>query len=66
MVVAAMQCADQHIRSSLEFSILPQDTSTCKPGESNQQPLKQWLYPWATAAQYQQQSIKSFLPLCAI
>ena len=37
MEVAAMQGADQHIWSSLEFSILPEDTSTCRPGESNQQ-----------------------------
>ena len=36
MVVAAMQDDDQHIRSSLEFSILPKDTSTCRPGESKQ------------------------------
>ena len=28
-----------HIRSSLGFSVLPKDTSTCRPGESNQ------LYP---------------------
>ena len=28
----------QHIRSRLGFSILPKDTSTCTPGESNQQP----------------------------
>ena len=38
MVVAAMQGANQHIRSSLGFSILPKDTLTCQPGESNQQP----------------------------
>ena len=37
MVVAAMQGAGQHIRSSLGISILPKDTSTCRPGESNQQ-----------------------------
>ena len=36
MVVAAMQGADQHIRSSLGFSILPKDTWTCRPGELNQ------------------------------
>ena len=36
MVVAAMQGADQHIRSSLGFSILPKDTLACNPGESNQ------------------------------
>ena len=38
MVVADMQLAEQHIRSSLGFiifSILPKDTSTCRPGESN-------------------------------
>ena len=28
MVVAAMQCADQYVRSSLGFSILPKDPST--------------------------------------
>ena len=33
--VAATQGAAQHIRSSLGFSILPKDTSTCRPGESN-------------------------------
>ena len=38
MAVAAMQGADQHIRSSLGFSILPKDTLTCRPGELNQQP----------------------------
>ena len=38
MVVAAMQGADQHGRSSLGFSILPKDTLTCRPGESNPQP----------------------------
>ena len=36
MVVAAMQGVEQHIRSSLGFSILPKNTSTCRPGESNQ------------------------------
>ena len=30
--------ADQHTRSSLGFSILLKDTSTCRPGELNQQP----------------------------
>ena len=39
MVVAAMQGADQHIRSSLGFSILPKDTSTWRPGELNQRPV---------------------------
>ena len=34
--VAAMGGADEHIRGSLGFSILPKDTSTCRPGESNQ------------------------------
>ena len=38
MAVAAMEGANQHIRSSLEFSNLTKDTSTCKPGESNQRP----------------------------
>ena len=38
MAVAAMQGADQHIRSSLGFSIFPKDTSTCRPGELNQRP----------------------------
>ena len=35
---AAMQGADQHTRSILGFSILPKVTSTCRPGETNQQP----------------------------
>ena len=39
MAVAAMQGTNQHIRSSLGFSILPKDTSTCRQGESNQRPL---------------------------
>ena len=30
MAVAAMQGADQHIRSSLGFSILPKDTLSCR------------------------------------
>ena len=38
MAVATMQGAEQHIRSSLGFSILPKDTLTCRLGESNQQP----------------------------
>ena len=38
MAVVAMQGADQQIRSSLRFSILPKDTSTCKSGELNQWP----------------------------
>ena len=38
MVAAAMQGAEQHIRSSLGLSILPKDTWTCRPGELNQQP----------------------------
>ena len=40
MAVAAMQGAGQRIRSSLEFSSLPKDTSICRPVESNQQPSK--------------------------
>ena len=39
MAVAAIQGADQHIRRSLGFSILLKDTSTCRLGESNRQPL---------------------------
>ena len=35
---ATMQDADQHIKSSLGFSLLPKDTSTCRPGELNQRP----------------------------
>ena len=38
MVVAAMQGADQNIRSNLGFRILPKDTLICIPGELNQQP----------------------------
>ena len=38
MVVAATQLANQQIRSSLGFSILLKDNSTCRPGELNQQP----------------------------
>ena len=38
MAMAAMQGADQHIKSSLGFIILPKPTSTCRPGESNQRP----------------------------
>ena len=34
----AVRGANRHIRSSLGFSILPKDTLTCRPGESNQQP----------------------------
>ena len=37
MVLAAMWGAD-HIRSSLSVSMLHKDTSTCRPGESNQRP----------------------------
>ena len=36
--MCAIYGADQQIRSSLGFSILPKDTSKCRPGESNQQP----------------------------
>ena len=38
MAVAAMQDDNQHIGSSLGFSILPKDNLTCRPGELNQQP----------------------------
>ena len=40
MAVAAMQGADQHVRSSLGLSILGKNTWTCRPrpGESNQRP----------------------------
>ena len=38
LAVAAMQDADQHIRSSLGFSILPGDALTCRAWESNQWP----------------------------
>ena len=37
MVVVAIQGADQHIRSSLGFRILPKNILTWRPGESNQQ-----------------------------
>ena len=52
MVVAPMQGANQHIRSSLGYRILPKDTSTCRPGGWNQRPpiTRRWLYSWATAA----------------
>ena len=40
MALGAMQGADQHIRSTLWFSILPKDTSTCRAGESNQRPFR--------------------------
>ena len=50
MVVAAMQGANQHIRSSLGFSMLHKDTLACRPGESNQQPSSNkshsHLTPW--------------------
>ena len=36
--MAVKQGADQHIRSSLGFSILPKDTLTRRPEESNQRP----------------------------
>ena len=38
MAGAAMQGAAQHIRSSSGLSILPNDTLTCRQGESNQRP----------------------------
>ena len=46
MAMAAMQGADQHIRSIF----LPKDPSTCRPGErtSNLPITSCWLYPWAT------------------
>ena len=37
MVATAMQGVDQHIRNNFGFSILTQDTLTCRPGEPNQQ-----------------------------
>ena len=51
MMVAAMQGIDQHIRSNLGFSILPKDTSTCRPGnQTNDLPItRRWYYPRATA-----------------
>lgn len=38
MVVAVIQGAEQHIRSSLGFSILHKETG--RPGESNQRPFQ--------------------------
>ena len=38
MAAAVMHGADQHIRSSLRFSIFPNVTLACRPGESNQRP----------------------------
>ena len=38
MALAALQGAEEHISVSLGFSIFPKDTSTCRPGESNQRP----------------------------
>ena len=35
MAVAAMQSAEHNTGGSLGFSILPKDTLTCRPGESN-------------------------------
>ena len=43
-----MQGANQHIRSSLSFSILSTDTSTCGPGESNL-----WLKSASSQSEYQ-------------
>ena len=42
-----MQGADQHIRSSSGFSILPKGASICSPGESNPRPSnnKMWAVP---------------------
>ena len=36
-LAAVIQGANQHIRISLRFSILPKDTSTCRIGEMTQQ-----------------------------
>lgn len=36
--VPPMQGADQNIKSSLGFNIMPKDTSTCRHSESNQRP----------------------------
>ena len=47
MAVAAMQGADQHIRSSSGFSILPEDTSTCRPGGIEP---THWLYPLSSVS----------------
>ena len=45
MAVAAMQGANQHIRSNLGFSILPNDTITCRPRDLNQRPKKTLALP---------------------
>ena len=44
-----MKGANQHIGSSLGFSILPKDISRCRPGELNQQSSnnKMLALPWA-------------------
>ena len=58
MAMAAMQGADQCIRSSLGFSILPKDTSTWRPGESNQQPSDNMLAQPLSHSHFT--SVKSF------
>ena len=50
MVVAAMQGADQHIRSSLGFSILPKDTSTCDLPIT-----RRWRSPWDTVTHFDEE-----------
>ena len=45
MPVTAIQGADQHMRSRLGFSIMPKDTSKCRPGQSNQWPSDNKLLP---------------------
>ena len=47
MAVVTMQDAYQHIKSSLGFSTLPKDTSTCRPEESTSDPpiTRRWLNP---------------------
>ena len=49
MAVAVMQGADQHIRSSLGFSILPKGIWHAEQGNwtINLQITRRWLYPWA-------------------
>ena len=39
------------VRSSLGFSILPKDTSTCRSGELNQRPslARRWIYLWGSS-----------------
>ena len=51
MAVATMQGPDQHIRSSLGFSILPKDTLTCwkRIWTSDLSITGCWFCPWAVA-----------------